>query len=291
MSKYSFDISREEKVLYPHDQITKGDIIDYYRRVSEYMLPLIKDRPLTMHRYPDGIDGKDFFQKTVPDYFPDWIERISVGKNEKYTQLVARRQDDLAYLANQACLTVHMWLSRQDKPATPDRMIFDIDPPGEHFAPVRKASRIILDFCHKHDLPVFCMLTGSRGVHLVIPLRRDSDFDTVRATARDFADKLAQQYPDQLTTEQRKDKRKDRVYLDVSRNAYGQTTVAPYTLRAKPHAPVVTPIDPEELTQQGMHSRRYTVSNIFRRLAQRSDPWRNISRSAISLNSVRKAME
>ncbi|MBD3333032.1 ATP-dependent DNA ligase [candidate division GN15 bacterium] len=291
MSEFSFEVSREDKVLYPHDQITKGDIIDYYRRVSEYMLPLIKDRPLTMHRYPDGIDSEDFFQKTVPDYFPDWIERTSVGKNEKYTQVVAQREDDLAYLANQACLTVHMWLSRQDKPASPDRMVFDIDPPGDHFSPVRKASRIILDHCRRHNLPVYCMLTGSRGVHLVIPLKRDSDFDTVRNVASDFADKLAEQHPDQLTTEQRKNKRGGRVYLDVSRNAYGQTTVAPYTLRAKPHAPVATPIDPDELTQQGMHSQRYTISNLFRRLSQRSDPWRRMYQSAVSITTVQKAME
>jgi len=288
----TFNVSRPDKVLYPGDGITKADIIDYYRRVAEHMLPLIGNRPLTMHRYPDGINGEHFFQKNVPDYFPKWIERISVGRNHDYTQLVARRQQDLAYLANQACLTIHMWLSRKDKPSTPDRMILDIDPPGSDFRPVQLAARIILKHCRHHALPVYCMLTGSRGAHLVIPIRRKPDFDTVRAAAARFATRIADQSEDRLTTEQRKDdSREGRVYLDVSRNAYGQTTVAPYSLRASPGAPVATPVDPDELLRHNMHSQRYTIANLFRRLARISDPWRDLQRSAVSLATVQKAVK
>jgi bifunctional non-homologous end joining protein LigD len=282
---YRVEISNSDKVFFPDTGMTKGDLIDYYERVAETMLPHLEGRPLTLHRYPDGLAGEGFYQKQIPEYFPKWVSRVEVSKKEEggsQLQVICDRKATLVYLANQACVTPHIWLSREDKLDHPDRMIIDLDPPGDDFEPVRRAARQLRDWLEELELVPFLMLTGSRGAHVVAPLRRDSDFDTVRAFAQAVAEELARRHPDDLTTAQRKDKRGERLFLDTARNAYGQTAVAPYSVRALPGAPVATPLDWSELDDSRLTARRYSIENLFRRLAQKRDPWHEISRHSRS---------
>ncbi|HZD65429.1 MAG TPA: non-homologous end-joining DNA ligase, partial [Acidimicrobiales bacterium] len=246
---HTIEVTHPDKVLYPHEGITKVQVVDYYRQVAATMGPHLRDRPLAEHRYPDGIEGPDFYQKNVPDYFPDWIPRVEVPNKGGGTSLHVRGNGaaTLAYLASQACLTPHAWLSRADRLERPDRLIFDLDPAGNDLGLLRFAARAVGDLVSELGLTPFLMTTGSRGYHVVVPLRRDQDFDTVRDFAHGVAERLAERHPDSLTIEQRKEERRGRLFLDYLRNGYAQTSVAPYALRARPGAPVATPLFWEEL--------------------------------------------
>lgn len=286
------ETSSEDKVLYPDAGITKGDVIEYYRNVAEYALPWAAERFLTLQRFPDGLGEDGFYQQARPDYFPDYVagvtaDRVGGGEVE---HIVVRNAAGLVYLANQGTLTIHAWLSRRDRLHHPDRMVIDLDPPDDDFGPVRDAARITADFLRELGLTPYVMTTGSRGLHVVVPLDRSADFDAVRDFARRAADLLAERHPDTLTAEQRKDKRKGRLYLDVMRNAYGQTAVMPYSLRAKPGAPVATPLAWDELGAGDLTAQRYHIGNLFRRLGQIEDPWADMKRHAAGIAAAAEAL-
>jgi len=284
IGRHRIELSNLDKVLFPDDGYTKQDLLDHYRAVGTVALPHYRGRPLSMHRFPDGIDHEGFFQKDVPDYFPRWVHRVTLAKQDgRVSYVVADDEATLAYLANQACITPHLFLSRRDRPHHPDRLVFDLDPPGEDFEPVRRAARLVRDALEEVDLPCFLQTTGSRGVHVVVPLDRSASFDAARTFAHDLARRVAARHADELTVAQRKSKRRGRVFLDYLRNAYGQTAVAPYAVRAIAGAPVATPLDWSELGDRRLHAQRYTIGNIRRRLAQRDDPWADIARHGHSI--------
>jgi bifunctional non-homologous end joining protein LigD len=281
------ELSHPGKVLFPDDGLTKGDLVDYYRRIAEVALPHWRDRPLTMHRFPDGIGEEGFFQKNMPDHFPGWIDRAEMPKEGgSVTHVVANNAATLVYLANQGCITAHLGLSRTDRPDRPDQMIFDLDPSDDDFAKVQQAAAWLREVLDELELPSFVKTTGSRGLHVLVPLDRSADFDTMREVARGLAEHLAARHPDALTVAQRKNARGTRVFIDYLRNAYGQTAVAPYSVRARPGAPVATPVTWDAALASGLSPRQYTIKNIFRRLGQTDDPWAGIGGSAVSLASV-----
>ncbi len=227
------ELSNLDKVMFPAADLTKGDLVDYYRRIADDALRHFRDRPLSMQRFPDGIAGEGFFQKDIPDSFPDWIDRVELAKADgTVTYVVANEPATLVYLANQGCITPHLGLSRCDEPDRPDQLILDLDPSDGDFAKVQKAARLLRRLFDDLDLPSFVKTTGSRGLHVLVPLDRSADFDTARDFARAVAEHLAVRHDRLVTVEQRKDKRGDRVFLDYLRNAYGQTAVAPYGVRA-----------------------------------------------------------
>lgn len=288
---HSLALSSLDKVMFPEDGITKGDVVDYYARIAETAVPHYRDRPLTMQRFPDGIDAKGFFQKNMPEHFPAWMARVTLAKEGgEITHVIANDAAALVYLANQACLTPHLALSRRDRPGHPDRLIFDLDPSDDDFSKVQFAARTLRAGLDALDLPSFVQTTGSRGLHIVVPLDREAGFDRVRAFARRLAESLARRHPDRLTTAQRKADRGDRVFIDYLRNAYGQTAVAPYALRARPGAPVATPLRWEEALAGGLGPRTYTLGNIFRRLAQTDDPWKPMARRATGLKGAEERL-
>lgn len=286
------EISHPDKLLYPDAGIPKRGVVEYYHKVAGHMLPHVGGRPVSMQRFPDGLNGEGFYQKEVPEYFPEWIERVEVEKKGggSNVQLIIDGAATLVYLAVQACLTPHVWLSRRDRLDHPDRMIFDLDPPDEDFSEVRWAARKLTALMHDLGLRAFPMTTGSRGIHVVVPLDRSEPFDEVRAFARRAAELVAGRYPDRLTTASRKEARQGRLFLDYLRNAYAQTGVAPYALRARPGAPVATPLDPGELERGDLSPRSYRLSNLFRRLAQKDDPWAGIDQAAGSLKAGRERL-
>ena len=191
-------------------------------------------------------------------------------------------------MANQDCVTHHVWLSRADRLDHPDLLVFDLDPPDDDFDLVRFAARTIRVKLQDMDMPAFAMTTGSRGLHVVTPLDRTADFDTVRAWARSLAEKLAWSIPDSFTTELSKEKRGRRLFIDYTRNAFGQTKVAPYTVRAKPGAPVATPVDWDELDH--IDSQSYNVRNVLKRVATKGDPWKGMEKHATALKPTEKMM-
>ncbi|MGC0373686.1 non-homologous end-joining DNA ligase [Streptomyces sp. SAI-229] len=289
----SVEIRRPEKVLFPGGgnagEYTKGDLVDYHRAVAPFMLPHLRGRPLMLDRRPDGIDGPTFMQKNTPDGYPDWITRAEVAKEDgTVTHTVCDDTATLLYLVDQASITLHRWLSRTDRTDHPDRLVFDLDPSGDDFETVREAARLLRELLDELELPSALMTTGSRGLHVVVPLSGTQDFDDVRAFAREAADTLVAAHPDRFTTAARKKDRGDRLYLDVQRNAYAQTAVAPYTVRALPGAPVAVPVSWDQLDDPDLHARRWTVADAVEQA--RTDPWAGLPGRGRSLGPARRRL-
>ncbi len=288
VGRHSIDVSNLDKVFFPDDGYTKGDIIDYYDSVAEAILNHTADYGVSMHRFPDGINGKSFYNKNAMDYFPEWITTVKFPKREggSFRAPVIDSQAALIYLANQAVLTPHLYLSRTNDLETPDKMIYDLDPPEdtEDYSALRRAALDIRDVLGELDLQAWIQTTGSKGFHLVVPLKQDMIFDDVRSFATDVARLLVRRDNGTYTLEQRKDKRHGRIFLDTLRNAYGATAVAPYAVRARDGAPVAAPISWDEV-EDGASPRDWTIKNFPKRLGQKNDPWADIRRHAKSLSS------
>ncbi|MFW5866815.1 MAG: non-homologous end-joining DNA ligase [Armatimonadota bacterium] len=291
---HEIDISSRDKVFFPDAGLTKGDVIDYYESVADTMVPHMKRYGVSMQRFPDGLEGGSFYNKDTPDYFPDWIKRVTVPKREggSYDAPIVDSRAALVYMANQAVLTPHLYLARTDDLRHPDRMIYDLDPPEgtADFSSVRQAALDIREVMDDLDLMPWVMTTGSKGYHLVIPLDRSADFDEVREFAHDVALVLVRRHEDTYTLQQRKNKRGERVFLDVLRNSYGATAVAPYAVRAREGAPVATPISWDEL-EGGADPREWTIESVPDRLAQKGDPWAGMMRHARSVGSRRADLD
>jgi bifunctional non-homologous end joining protein LigD len=281
------EISKPDKELFPKDGITKLDVARYYADVAEVMVPHLADHPINMQRFPDGVGGIGFYEKKVPAHFPAWVSRVRVRTSDgAQDQVVISDVRSLVYLADQACITPHAWLSRTSALDQPDQIVFDLDPSVDDLRQVRRATRMTGEVLDELGLTTYLKTTGSRGYHVVVPLRPHADYDGARRFARGVAELLATRSPDLLTVEQRKAKRGPRVFVDVMRNAYGQTAVPPYAVRARDGAPVSTPIGWDELSS--VQPTRFTVANLARRLSRGGDPWRNLRRHA---QGLRKAEE
>jgi bifunctional non-homologous end joining protein LigD len=288
---HEIKISRPEKILFPADGITKGELIEYYARIAPRMLPHLRDRPLTLERYPDGIGTKRFFQKEVSSYFPDWIQRVTVEKvGGTVTHVVCNDTATLVYLANQACITPHIFLSRIDKLDSPDQMVFDLDPQGDDFDVVRSTAQAFKQLLDELGLPAYLKSTGSRGLHVVVPLRHRETYDSVRAFAREAAGIVVGQAPEERTLEQLKAKRGKRVFIDTNRNGYAQLVAAAYAVRARDGAPVSVPLDWSEITRKSLRPDGITIRTIFRRLGKANDPWRDFWDSCGSLATARRKL-
>jgi bifunctional non-homologous end joining protein LigD len=284
-------VTHPEKVLFPDDGITKGELVDYYRAVAPRMLPLVAGRPVTMQRFPDGIGKGGFLQKQIGRHFPDWIERVTAPNRrtrqatvrDQVVYAVCRHPDDLAYLANQGCVTPHVWLSRAPDIHHPDQMVFDLDPASDDLGVLRAAASGLRDLLEELGLASFLKSSGSRGLHVVVPLVPAADTDTVKVFSIAVAEALAARYPDDFTTEGRIANRHGRLYLDIGRNGYAQTMAAPYAVRGRPGAPVSVPLDWSEL--DGFRPGGHTLRTIAGRLAA-PDPWAGLDEAAARLEAA-----
>jgi bifunctional non-homologous end joining protein LigD len=291
MPRVEVAVTHPDRVLFPSRSgqggITKRDFVDYYDEVADTMLPHLKGRALTVQRFPRGIAESGWVQQDFADSLPDWMGRAEVaregGAGGTLIHPVAERPEALRWLANQNCITLHMWQSRRDRLHNPDRLVFDLDPSGTDFAVVRATARAVAGVLVDIGLPCYVQTTGSRGLHVVVPLRADADFDTVRQFARDVAEVVVADDAAHRTVEARKEKRDGRLYLDVMRNAYAQTAVAPYSVRARAGAPVATPLEWDELNARGLRADGFTIRDLPKRLAGQRDPWADLSRHARSL--------
>jgi bifunctional non-homologous end joining protein LigD len=280
--RHAIEISHPDKALFADPTITKLQLARHYERVAPAMLLLIRDRPLALEAFPHGIADPGFFMKSIPKHFPSWIATANVPKRGgSLTQVLAQDTATLIYLAGQNVITPHVWLSRADQPGAPDRLIVDLDPsPGIGFAEVRAAARAAGERLRDAGLAAYAMVTGSRGVHVVCPLRRGPSFQDVHAYARSLAEAMVAESPKRLTLEWRRADRGARIYLDVNRNNYAQHAVAPYGVRARPRAPVAMPIRWDELNDARLEPDRWTVADAGDRLAGEGDAWKGINRRA-----------
>lgn len=275
-------ISHPDKRLFERPAVTKLELARYYARVGPAMVRHVRDRPLALEAFPAGVARGGFFMKAVPRHFPEWITTTVVPKRGgSLVQVLANDVATLVYLAGQNVITPHVWLSRVSELRCPDRLIIDLDPaPGVRFAEVRAAARATGERLREAGLASFAMVTGSRGVHVVAPLRTGPSFSEVHRFARVLAEAMVTDAPDRLTLEWHRAERGRRIYLDVNRVAYAQHVVAPYAVRAGPTAPVAMPIAWSELSEAGLRAGGWTIRTAADRLEAQGDAWALIRRHA-----------
>ena len=278
---HDVEVTHADRVVFPAIGLTKGELVDYYRRIAPHALPHLRGRPLTMQIQPKGAAEPGAFVKERRKHFPEWVGSATVAKRGgQLVMPVVDTEDALVYLANQGMVTPHVWLSRADEPDRPDRLVFDLDPSGDDFDLVRRTALELRELLDDLGLVPYVKTTGSRGLHVMTPIDRSSTTAEVRAFAEAVAQLLVERHPDDLTVEFSKVDRKGRLCLDVLRNGPAQTEVVAYGVRARPGAPVATPLEWDEVKDSALTADRWTVRNLFRRLGRRDDPWSDVDRDA-----------
>jgi bifunctional non-homologous end joining protein LigD len=280
------ELSNPDKVLFPADGLTKADLAAYYESVAEWMVPHVRDRPLNLWRWNTGIGGRLVVQQDIPKGAPDWVKRVETPRRKggSIEHVLCQDADTLRWLANQNCITPHVWSARRDRLDRPDHIVFDFDPEaGSDFTLVREGALLAGERLRELGLEPFAMVTGSKGIHVIAPIKRTRDAEWVRERARVIGIEVAERSPDTLTTEWRKEKRDGKILVDTARNTYGQTVVAPYAVRALEGAPVATPLLWEELSDPQLSARSWTLRTVGDRLAERGDPWAGLSDRAAAL--------
>ena len=277
-------ITHPDKVLFPNDGITKGDVAAYYEALAPIILPHILGRPVTMERYPAGIHSKGFWQKDVSKGFPDWLQRVEVPKKDGVVHHpVITDVPSLLWVTNQNTITQHVWGSRVPRLDYPDLCVFDLDPSRDDIADVRAAALGLRDLLQELGLPSWVKTSGSKGFHIVVPLDRKARIGPVAG----FADAVGRLFvslaPDRLTQEFNKVERRGRIYVDTGRNGYSATFAAAYTVRARPGAPVSAPCTWEEIERGEVGPQTFTLRNLPARIAQAGDPWADLLRRGRSL--------
>ena len=274
--------------MFPDDGITKGDLAAYYEMIAPYMLPHLRDRPITMERYHRGIAVAGFFQKDVKKGFPQWLERVEVPKKGGTVHHpIANDVNSLLWLANQNTVTPHVWTSRAPDLFHPDICVFDLDPAGDDPAEVRAAALQLRDLLREIGLRSWVKTSGSKGFHIVTPLDREADFGEVETFAHQVGRVLVSRNPSRLTQEFAKTDRGGRIYVDTGRNSYSATFAAAYAVRAKPGAPVSAPCTWEEIEGGKVGPRTFTLRAMEERVAIAGDVWADISGHPQSIRGLK----
>jgi bifunctional non-homologous end joining protein LigD len=286
-------ISHPEKILFPDDGITKGELASYYEAIAPVMLPHLRRRPVTMERYHRGIGAPGFFQKDVSKGFPDWLKRVEVPKHGGTVHHpLANDTRSLLWLANQNSITIHVWPSRTPNLYQPDICVFDLDPAGEHdLDTLRAAALNVRDLLAELGLPSWIKTSGSKGFHIAVPLDGKADFGEVARFAHRVGRVLVQRDPQHLTQEFSKVDRGGRILVDTGRNGYSATFAATYTVRAKRGAPVSAPCTWEEVERGEVNPKSFTLRAMAERIGEAGDLWADLLRSKRSLRRAAAKLE
>lgn len=266
--------SHPEKLLFPSDGISKGEIAAYYEAVAKVMLPHLRGRPVTMERFPAGIEAKGFMQKNVVKGFPEWLARVEVPKKDGVVHYpLADDERSLLWMANQNCITLHVWSARVPQLTQPDLCVFDLDPSQDDASALRAGALAVRELLAELGLRTWLKTSGSKGFHIVAPLDGVASYDVVWQFTHRVGAVLVKRHPASLTQEFIKADRKGRMLIDTGRNGYGATFAAAYSVRPKPGAPVSAPCTWDELEQGLVNPQTFHVKNMAERLANKGDLW------------------
>ena len=286
---HQLSLSNLAKIYWTKEKISKGDMINYYYQVAEYMMPYLKDRPQSLNRHPNGIDGESFYQKNIGDQLPDWMKTFrykseSDGKNKNF--LVATDEASLIYMANLGCIEMNPWHSRIQKPDNPDWCVIDIDPDKTNtFKQVIEVALQIKSYLDQLNVTAFCKTSGSTGMHIYIPLGAKYAYDQSKMFAELVVTAVQQEIPGFTSIERSLSKRKGKIYLDFLQNRQIQTIAAPYSLRPKPGATVSMPLHWEEV-KPGLTIQDFTIYNSPARIRQQPDIFKGVLGQGIDLEKV-----
>lgn len=286
------ELTHLDKVMFPEPGFTKGDLLDYYGRIAERILPFLADRPVTVERFPDGMaeGGPRFWQKNTPTYYPSWIPRAELPSEEGKTvnYAVVNDVNTLLYFVNQGTITFHVWQSRLESLDRPDFVIFDLDPGAREFSDVMTVARTLHALLDDEKIPSYVKTSGKSGLHVIVPWTISGDYEEAREWLIDMGERVVKELPEIATMERNKAKRKGRLYLDVMQNARGKHVVPPYVVRATPGATVSTPLQWRELTAK-LTPTKFDLKTLPRRLARQStDPFAELARLVAGGKSSRK---
>ncbi len=280
-------ITHPEKVLFPDDGITKGELAAYYEAIAPVMLPHIRRRPVTMERYPSGIARKGFIHKDVSKGFPAWLERVEVPKKDGTVHHpIVSDTRSLLWITNQNTITPHVWTSRMPNLYRPDICVFDLDPSSDDHAAVRAAALALRALLDELQLPSWIKTSGSKGFHIVVPLDGKAHFGQVAHFTHVVGTMLVKRDPNHLTQEFSKADRGGRIYVDTGRNGYSATVAAAYAVRARPGAPVSAPCTWSEVETGAVSPRSFSLRTMADRIASVGDPWAEIGRRGVSLEAA-----
>src|SRR5436190_2821268 len=288
-------LTSPERVLYPDDGITKGDVFEYYRDVAPAIVRHLHNRPFTMKRYPHGIYGEVFFQKQAPKGMPSWIKtrRFETHPREGGSRLVdfplVDSPEAVLYMVQMNCVDMNAWYSRVDKPHRPDFVLFDLDPPDDGFELAIEVAHLIRELLDEVQLPGYLKTSGADGIHVVAPITRRSTFEQTYHFAEQVSRLLEQRHPGKVTTEWLKKKRQG-VLVDHRQNGWGKTIASVYSVRPKPGAPVSTPLRWEELTGD-VRPRDFTMAVALNRLEEHGDLFEPVLEDPRPLAPAQRALD
>ena len=281
----SLKLSNLEKIYWPKEHIAKGEMLQYYAKVAKILLRYAKDRPLVMHRYPNGIQGQAFYQKDVQDV-PPFVKTATIrhaNRNVRY--IIPQNTQTLLYIANLGSIEMHLFHSRIKTLDKPDYMVLDLDPQAISFDAVVEVARAIHKILQKIKIPHFCKTSGGSGLHIYVPLKGKYSYEESRYYAGVIAKMVHELLPDITSLERNPKKRNRKVYLDILQNAQGQLAAAPYSVRAFPNAPVSTPLAWDEV-KRGLDPQDFTIKNVPARIAKKGDLFKGVLGAAAHLKRL-----
>jgi len=292
--KVVLHLTNQDKIYFPGDGITKGEIVNYYKEISSFILPYLKDRPQSMNRFPNGIKGQSFYQKDVDvEKSPSWLKTKkifseSTGENTDY--LLCNDQATLLYMANLGCIEINPWNSRVNHIESPDWMVIDLDPEDIDFKSVVEVALEVKKLMDELETPCYCKTSGATGLHINIPLDAKYEYNTVRDFAHVIAHAINERLPEITSIERMPKRRQHKVYVDYLQNSRGQTLAAPYSVRPKPGATVSTPLEWKEVNEK-LNPAAFTIKNILKRIEKKGDLWKPVTGRGINLLKVVKQMK
>ncbi len=287
--EYSF-FTHRDKLFWEREKITKGDVLNYYESIAPLILPYLIDRPESLKRYPNGIENPSFFQKNIKEY-PEWLSTFLVEHHEKtINYALIQDKKSLLYVVNLGCIEIHPWFSRIQNLENPDFLVFDLDPEDIAFDAVVKTAQTLHALLEEIEVPSYCKTSGGRGIHVCVPLQARYTYEQAKQFSELIAIVIHRQLPEITSLERSPKKRQKRVYIDCYQNNFGQTIAAPYCIRAKPGAPVSTPLSWSEV-KIGIDPLNYTLFNIANRLKKKGDLFKPVLEKGIDLKKSLKLLQ
>jgi len=294
VGKTVLHLTNQNKVYFPKDNITKGDIIHYYDEVSSLILPYLKDRPESMNRFPNGIDGPSFYQKDVDvDKIPSWLKTkkvFSESNNANIDYLICNNKETLLYMANLGCIEMNPWNSTIKHIHNPDWLVIDLDPADDDFTKVVKTALVVKEVLDELETECLCKTSGASGLHIYIPLGAQYDYDSIKILGELIAQEVQSRIPDITSIERSIKKRKNKLYIDFLQNRRGQTLAAPYSVRPKPGATVSTPLEWSEVNDK-LHPSQFTIKNVLKRFEKKGDLWTPVLSKGANIKKIIHKLE
>jgi len=289
VGKTTLHLTNQNKIYFPNNGITKGDVINYYNEISDLILPYLNNRPQSMYRFPNGINQSGFYQKDVDlDKTPSWLhtEKIfSESNNDNIDYLICNDRATLLYMANLGCIDINPWNSTIKNIDNPDWVVIDIDPEKDDFIEVVKTALTVREVMENFDAECYCKTSGASGLHVYIPLGGKYDYDTAKLFAQLIAKEVNSSLPETTTLERSIKKRNHKIYIDYLQNRKGQTLAAPYSVRPKDGATVSTPLDWNEVNEK-LSPSQFTIKNVLHRFEKKGDLWKPVLGKGVNIEAI-----